>query len=91
MDIKKLLDAHQTMAKCLKGECDHKTLSKCMDKIAEAHDAMGEEINGEAKKSLNRIQGDLAVAKLNAISKDDPAMIRKSLSVIHSAEPTLVD
>lgn len=91
MDIKKVLEAHADMGKCLSGNCDHKTLSKCMDKIAQAHEAMGDELMGEAKKSLNKAQGDLILKKLEPIQKDDHQLVVKVLSITRSGAPTLVD
>jgi hypothetical protein len=91
MDLKKMSDAHLAVKKCLSGECDHKKLSSCMDKIAAAHDVIGEELKGEAEKSLSRIKGDLVQKDFNALDKNDPDIIHKAIRTIRSSGPELVD
>jgi hypothetical protein len=91
MDTKKMVEAHREIGKCLTGKCDHKSLGKCMDKIADAHKAMAGELEEDAEKAARQLKGDLTIAKFNAIDHKDPDRVRKAASVIGSAEPILID
>ncbi len=90
MDIKKIVDAHADMAKCLSGGCEHKGVAKCMEKIAKAHASMGAELAGEAEKVLSARDRDI-IQKVEALDKSTPLGIRKAASLLRSTDPVLVD
>jgi hypothetical protein len=90
MDIKKLLEAHGDVKKCLKGDCGHKNLGKCMDKIAAAHEVIGDELKDEAEKMIRNLKGDIIQKKFEALDATDPDYVRKAANLVFS-EPTLVD
>lgn len=91
MDHKKMLEAHQSVKKCLAGDCSHRGVSKCMDSIADAHQVIGKELGEDTEKMIRHLQGEIVKAKLDQIDKSRHDVVQKSLQVVWGAEPVEVD
>ena len=48
--LAKAVAAHEEMGKCLSGECDHKGVGKCMEKMADLHEKMGKHLEKLGKE-----------------------------------------
>lgn len=87
MDVKKMIKAHQDMTKCLTRSCGHDGLSKCAEKIADAHKLIGDQLKDEAEKASRG--GD--ITKFDALDRTDPSVVQKAASAILSASPTEIE
>lgn len=91
MDTKKMLEAHQSVKKCLAGDCSHKGVTKCMDSIADAHQVIGKELGNETEKMIRHLEGEIVKVQLDRIDKSRHDAVQKSAQVLYGAEPVLID
>lgn len=91
MDTKRLAAAHTEMSQCLKGECGHKSLSKCISAINLAHKEMGDEIAGVQEEKREKEKAATTEKQFRELSKNDPDIVRKAAAVVNSARPVLID
>ena len=91
MDIKKMLEAHEDVKKCLQGDCGHKNMSKCMDKIAGAHEVIGDELNGEAEKAARNDKRNVIQKVFERLDTNSQDWMKKAINLSRSSEPELVD